>query len=212
MKSSRGKLRLLPFLKKRVKGRIYFQIFNASVIAFTVVIAVVISSCTQGKKAIDFKLDNWNTKAVTMKDLKDKVVVLVFSYSYCSVRCPVVTARLYTLDMALEAYRDVVFLHISVDPEMDTPERRKHYFDLYRIDAGSGDRWMFVSGETQELSKVWKFYGVTAKRVEVKEIPEGYYMEYTPKMAIIDKKGYIRYESDYNYSEDEMVSMIKELL
>ena len=217
--SNSGKLHLFPSLKKRpacpvgrYRKRLYIKIFNASVLAFACILVVVISSCTQGKKAMDFKLDNWDTKAVTMKDLKNKVVVLVFSYAYCSVRCPVVTARLYTLDMALNAYRDVVYLHISVDPEMDTPERRRHYFELYRIDAGNGDRWMFLSGKRDELSRIWKFYGVTSKKVEVKEIPEGYYIVYTQKMAIIDKKGFIRYESDYNYSEDELVSKIKELI
>jgi cytochrome oxidase Cu insertion factor (SCO1/SenC/PrrC family) len=169
-------------------------------------------SCTPGKKAIDFELGNWDNKAVTMNTLKDKVVVLVFSYAYCSVRCPVVTARLYSLDAALDAHKDVVYLHVSVDPEMDTAERRRHYFDLYWLDAGNDRRWMFVSGAKDDLQKLWKFYGVTATRVEVKEIPEGYYMEYTQKMAIIDRKGLIKYETDYNYTEDEVVKKIKELI
>jgi len=175
-------------------------------------LGLIAGSCTPGKKAVDFKLTDRDGKTVTMDSLKEKVVVLVFSYAYCSVRCPVVTARLYSLDLALEAQKDVVYLHVSVDPEMDTAERRRHYFELYRLDAEKDRRWMFVAGEKDELEKLWKFYGVTASRVEVKEIPEGYYMEYTQKMAVIDKQGFIRYETDYNYSEDEVVKKIKELI
>lgn len=174
--------------------------------------AVLAGSCVTGKKAVDFRLTNWDDNEVTMGTLKGKVVVLVFSYAYCSVRCPVVTARLYSLDMELDALKDVVYLHVSVDPGMDTAERRRHYFELYRLDAENDRRWMFLSGEKSELERVWKFYGVTATSVEVKEIPEGYYMEYTQKMAIIDKEGFIRYETDYNFSEDEIVKKIKELL
>lgn len=169
-------------------------------------------SCTPGKKAVDFELGNWDNKTVTMNTLKDKVVVLVFSYAYCSVRCPVVTARLYSLDAALDGQKDVIYLHVSVDPEMDTEEKRRHYFDLYRLDAEKDRRWMFVSGARDELERLWKFYGMTANRIEVRDIPEGYYMEYTQKMVIIDKKGFIRYESDYNYTEDEVVKKIRELI
>ncbi|MBI4848554.1 MAG: SCO family protein [Nitrospirae bacterium] len=181
------------------------------IIAIALLGAMTIS-CTPGKKAQDFKLGNWDNNTVTMSALKDKVVVLVFSYAYCSVRCPVVTARLYSLDAALDARKDVVYLHVSVDPEMDTAERRRHYFELYSLEAEKDNRWMFVSGAKGELEKLWKFYGVAANRIEVREIPEGYYMEYTQKMAIIDKKGFIRYETDYNYSEDEVVKEIKKLI
>lgn len=210
--SNSRKLCLFPFFSKRGKEKFYKKIRNASIAAFASILVVVVFSCAPSKKAMDFKLDNWNTKTVTMKALKDKVVVLVFSYAYCSVRCPVVTARLYTLDMALDAYKDVVYLHISVDPEMDTPERRRHYFELYRIDAGDGSRWMFVSGKRDELERLWRFYGVTILKHEDSNLPEKYYVDYTQKMAIIDKKGFIRYESDYNYSEDEVVRKIRELI
>jgi protein SCO1/2 len=160
-------------------------------------------------KAIDFSLKNWDTKTITMNKLRGKVVILTFSYSFCSVRCPVITARLYSLDELLNAPEDIVYLHISVDPDMDTPERRREYFELYRLDAVKDNRWMFVSGQRYELSRLWKFYEIDIEKVENDWIPEGYYMEYTPKLVIIDKNGSIRHTADFFFEDDEVANKIK---
>ncbi|MBI4687757.1 MAG: SCO family protein [Nitrospirae bacterium] len=172
---------------------------------------IIIYACASGRKAPDFNLNIWDGEPVTQEGLKGRTVVLVFSYAYCSLRCPVVTARLFALDEAMETPKDVVYFHISVDPDNDTPERMKKYFSLYRLDAEKDRRWMFVSGAKDELLKIWKFYGVTSKRIEDKNIPEGYYIEYSPKMVIIDKKGIIRHETDYNFSEKDIIKKIKGL-
>jgi protein SCO1/2 len=162
-------------------------------------------------KAIDFSLDNWDEKTVTMRDLRGKVVVLAFSYSNCTVRCPVVTVRLSSLDELMEAPEDVVYLHVSIDPEKDTPESRKKYFGLYKLDAVKDRRWMFVSGDTHELARLWNFYSIEIEKIEEKMLPEGYYIEYTPKLVLIDKKGSIRHEEDFFFLEDDIVKKIREI-
>jgi protein SCO1/2 len=162
-------------------------------------------------KAMDFSLNNWDEKRVTMSDLRGKVVVLTFSYSNCSARCPVVTVRLTSLDELMNFPEDVVYLHVSVDPEMDTPESMKKYFSLYKLDAAEDNRWMFVSGQKNELSRLWKFYGIEIEKIEEKMLPERYYIEYTPKLVLIDKKGSIRHEEDFFFSEDEIVQKIKDM-
>jgi cytochrome oxidase Cu insertion factor (SCO1/SenC/PrrC family) len=95
---------------------------------------------------------------------------------------------------------------------MDTPERRREYFDLYKINAVKDRRWMFISGPRDELSKLWDFYDITIKKIENDWIPEGYYMEYTPKLLIIDKRGFIRYETDFDFLEDEITKKIEEII
>lgn len=162
-------------------------------------------------RAMDFSLDNWDEKTVTMRDLRGKVVVLAFSYANCSVRCPVVTVRLSSLDEMMNAPQDVVYLHVSIDPEKDTPEKRKEYFTLYKLDAEKDGRWMFVSGQEGELSKLWDFYGIEVERIKEEMLPEGYYMEYTPKIVLIDKKGSIRHEEDFFFMEDEIIEKIREI-
>ncbi len=164
-------------------------------------------SCTTEKKAIDFSLNNWDGKIVTLTSLKDRVIVLTFSYTYCTVKCPIITARLSSLDQMMKAPRDVVYLHISVDPKMDTPERRKGYFKRYEIDQDK--RWMFLSGQKDELLKLWNFYNIDIKKIIDKRIEEGYYMQYTPKVLIIDKKGSIKYMTNFNFLENKLSKKIK---
>ncbi len=162
-------------------------------------------------RAIDFSLDNWDETTVTMRDLRGKVVVLAFSYSNCTVRCPVVTVRLTALDEMMNAPEDVVYLHVSIDPEKDTPESRKKYFSLYKLDAVKDHRWMFVSGEKGELARLWDFYGIDIEIIKEKMLPEGYYIEYTPKLVLIDKNGTIRHEEDFFFEDDQIIKKIKDI-
>ena len=68
---------------------------------------------------------------------------------------------------------------------------------------------MFVSGQKDELVKLWRFYGIEIKKMEEKRIPEGYYMEYTPKIVIISKGGTIAYEVDFHFMEEEMAKKME---
>jgi cytochrome oxidase Cu insertion factor (SCO1/SenC/PrrC family) len=163
------------------------------------------------KKAFDFSLKNFDGQTVTLQDLRGKVVVLTFSYAFCSVRCPIITGRLSALDELLKVYQDVVYLHVSVDPDMDTPENRRKYFNLYGIDAVMDNRWMFVSGPKHELSKLWEFYGINIEKIESKYIPEGYYINYTQKIIIIRKNGFIAHNTDFYFSEDKLAKIIRSI-
>lgn len=164
------------------------------------------------RQAIDFHLSNWDKRPVSLRELKGKIVFLTFSYANCTVRCPIITGRLYFLDQTMGSPADVVYLHISTDPEKDTAEKRKSYFSLYRIDAEEDNRWMFLSGSRDELSKLWNFYRISPERIRDSRLPEGYYMEYTPKLVVLDKAGLIRFETDFNFSEDEVHKEVKEIL
>jgi protein SCO1/2 len=187
------------------------HLVNSLIIGFIAFLLILSGPSAHGtdKNAFDFDLKNFNGERVTTRALRGKVVLLTFSYAYCSVRCPLITARLSSLDDRLNAPKDVVYLHVSVDPEMDTSERRVKYFNLYGIDAVKDNRWMFVSGQKDELVKLWRFYGIEIKKMEEKRIPEGYYMEYTPKIVIISKGGTIAYEVDFHFMEEEMAKKME---
>ncbi len=171
----------------------------------------VSDSLAMEKSAVDFKLDNWDGRIISMDDLKGKVVILTFSYAYCSFVCPIVTARLYSLDDTLSHPRNVVYLHISVDPEMDSQARRKNYFNLYGIDALRDDRWLFVSGEKRDLEKLWRFYNIRIEKIKDENLPEGYYVKYSPRVVIIDRQGMIRYETGFDFPEEMIGEKIRDL-
>jgi|GEM_PF-6998088 len=168
--------------------------------------------CTaEARNAIDFSLNNWDQRRVSLGEMRGRVIVLTFSYASCSVRCPIITGRLFSLDKAMNSPGDVVYVHISVDPDRDKPEKRRLYFSLYGIDVARDDRWMFLSGKRSDLLKLWRFYGITSKRIKDRKLPEGYYIDYTPKVLVIDSSGLIVYEAGFDFSEDEMRSVIEGL-
>jgi len=175
-------------------------------------LVIAVYADAKERAAISFGLENWDGRTVSMQGLSGKVTVLTFSYSFCSVRCPIITGRLDSLDRTMNMPGDIAYVHISVDPDSDTPERRKKYFGLYGIDASKDSRWMFLSGRKDELLMLRKFYGVAAKKIRDKKLPEGYFMEYTPKVVVIDRKGIIRYEGGVDFSEDEIAKKIKGIL
>ncbi|GMQ79723.1 MAG: hypothetical protein BMS9Abin03_155 [Thermodesulfobacteriota bacterium] len=179
------------------------------IIALLLLILSSHSLYASDKKAADFNLKNFDGRTITLQDLKGRVVVLTFSYAFCSARCPIISGRLYALDNLLENYQDVVYLHVSVDPDMDTAENRRKYFNLYGIDAVKDSRWMFVSGPKDELSKLWKFYGINTEKIESKDLPEGYYINYTQKVVIIGKSGLIEHNTDFYFAEDKIAKIIR---
>jgi cytochrome oxidase Cu insertion factor (SCO1/SenC/PrrC family) len=106
----------------------------------------------------------------------------------------------------------VVYLHISIDPEMDTLERRKDYFNLYGIDATLDKRWMFLSGREEELENLWDFYEVKIEKTENPMLPEGYLMKYSPRVMVIGKDGTIKRKTDFYFSEEDLAAFLKGLL
>jgi len=172
-------------------------------------LVIAANSYAAERAAVNFSLNNWDGRTISLQDLRGKVTVLTFSYSFCSVRCPIITARLDSLDRTMNRPEGIAYVHISMDPDSDTPERRKKYFGLYGIDASKDSRWMFLSGEKSELSNLWKFYGVTAKKIRDRKLPEGYFIEYTPKVVVIDRKGIIRYAGGVDFLEDDVKALIE---
>ena len=84
--------------------------------------------------------------------LKGKIVVLSFIYTSCRDICPMVTARLAQLEDRLGDVmgKDVFFVSVSVDPDVDTPAKLKEYADAFQ--AGSG--WSFITGKSEDIGAI----------------------------------------------------------
>ncbi len=184
---------------------------SSRTIALAVGLSLLIALHATGsdRPAPDFRLRNFDGEEINLQRLRGKVVILTFSYAFCSARCPIVSARLSAFDDYIGAGQDLVYLHVSVDPGMDTSAKRRNYFGLYGMDATIDKRWMFVSGAKDELSRLWQHYGIEIERKESPDLPEGYYRAYTPKVIVIDKKGRIEYETDVYFSEEELARIIE---
>jgi protein SCO1/2 len=84
--------------------------------------------------------------------IKDKIFVVNFLYTTCKDICPLAAARFAMLQDAIgdAMGRDVFFYSITVDPEVDTPERLKAYADTF----GAGPGWIFLTGKPEDIRKL----------------------------------------------------------
>ncbi len=90
--------------------------------------------------------------------VRDKVVMINFMYTTCSKICPGMAARLAGFNdlLGARAGRDLTLLSISIDPEVDTPEKLEAYWQAF----GSKPGWLFLTGDYDEIDRLRHELGV----------------------------------------------------
>jgi protein SCO1/2 len=148
-----------------------------------------------------FALTDQEGKPVRSADVKGKVLLVGFIYTSCEDICPMVTAQMKTLQDELKKaglLGPVELLSISVDPEVDTPERLAAYARQFQADTSS---WRFLTGDPDHVRKVV----VEGFLLGVQKVPAGhgghgshgtapadYRVEHSGRIALVDPKGQIR--------------------
>jgi len=108
--------------------------------------------------AAEIKLPDSNGAPFTLSNLRGKVVILYFGYTNCPDECPLTMAHLkLAMDMLGDKSKDVQVVMISTDPARDTAEAMKDF--LGKFDPS----FVGLVGTPDELTKVWKDYGVTVE-------------------------------------------------
>lgn len=156
--------------------------------------------------APDFTLTNQEGKPLALKQLRGKVVVTTFIFTGCGSTCPLLTAKLISIQRRLGADSGtrVYFAAISVDPLADTPEVLKRYAGGYGADLGS---WAFLTGDPAQITDVAHRYGVYYKRQARNDI------DHTFLTSIIDQGGTLRVQYlGVRFDPEEMLQDIRSLL
>ena len=153
-----------------------------------------------------FTLTNQEGKPLSLKQLRGKVVVTTFIFTGCGSTCPLLTAKLISIQRRLGADSGarVYFAAISVDPLADTPEVLKRYAQAHGADLES---WAFLTGDPSQISDVAHRYGVFYKRQAGDEI------DHTFLTSIIDQGGTLRVQyMGVRFDPEEMIQDIHSLL
>ena len=81
--------------------------------------------------------------------LKDKIVLVNFMFTDCGDVCPGMTQNLADVQKLLGDHvgRDIFMYSISLQPDIDTPEKLKDYADMF--DVGPG--WLFLTGARDDV-------------------------------------------------------------
>jgi len=103
------------------------------------------------RKAPLFDLVDRSGERLRLEDLKGRVVLLSFAFTNCATVCPLAFQGFLGVERQLEksGIHDVVLVFITLDPDLDTPER------LQEATLYVGGHWHFLTEEQPGVDAVF---------------------------------------------------------
>jgi protein SCO1/2 len=131
-----------------------------------------------------FSLIDQDGKAFSLRSAQGRVAVVTFIFTSCSSTCPLLTAKLVSVqrDLGSDA-PNVIFTAITVDPLHDTPATLKKYAQAYSADTSS---FLFLTGSFEQIDDVSRRYAVFRKAASDGEV------EHTFLTSLVDRQGTLR--------------------
>ncbi|MEO8589942.1 MAG: SCO family protein [Flavobacteriales bacterium] len=135
-----------------------------------------------------FSFIDRNGRVFTDKLVEGKILVVDFFFTRCTTICPRMSVQMQQLQLKLddEAYKDIVFLSHTVDPEHDTPEVLDAYAHKLQADTS---RWKFLTGNKTDIYLLGAEGYFLAAREDVLA-PDGFL--HSEKFVLVDKDRHIR--------------------
>ena len=113
------------------------------------------------RRAPPFELRDQDGRAVSLRELRDRALLLTFLDSHCVERCPIAGRQLGTMLRGMAPADRPTLLIVSADPGRDTPASIRHAMATWGL-AGPY-RWHWLRGSKSALAAVWRDYGVTGE-------------------------------------------------
>lgn len=117
---------------------------------------------TSGLSAQGFALTDQRGEAISLTNLRGKVVVLTFLDPHCEDICPIISAEFLRAYHDLGSSKDkVVFVAVNVNPYHGQRSDVATFSHEQQLDTIPS--WHFVTGPNMTLQAVWRAYGVTVQ-------------------------------------------------
>ncbi len=120
----------------------------------------VVGPAFAGHKFPNVELTSHEGKVYRFQDdlIDDKVVVINFIYTACKNSCPAETARMKQVYRELDGRvgKDIQMYSISIDPELDTPERLSEYMKKFKTGPG----WSFFTAPKESTDRLRRSLGL----------------------------------------------------
>jgi protein SCO1/2 len=155
----------------------------------------------------DFRLQSWRGP-VDLADLRGKVVLIYFGYTWCPDICPtnlaIISLALKQLTPAERAKVQVLF--VSVDPERDTVERLKTFAEYFAPDI------LGVTGSAEEVAAAARLYGAAYRRAEQAGSAMGYAVDHSAYTYVIGRDGRLAETLAHATPAERIATVIREQL
>jgi protein SCO1/2 len=154
----------------------------------------------------DFTLTSQTGEPVSLSDLRGKVVLLYFGYTFCPDACPTTLAELKKAKAALgTAGEDLQVVMVSVDPERDTPQALGKYL------AAFDPTFLGLTGSEEAILAAATPLGIYYARNEGSPAT-GYLVDHTTTVAAIDRDGYLRIVYPFETQGEDIAADMRYLL
>jgi protein SCO1/2 len=151
----------------------------------------------------DFTLHDQRHRAVHLRALRGKVVLLTFLYTHCPDVCPLTAANLNTALRRLGGKRpQVVVLAVSVDPVGDTHASVLSFIRRHRLLP----QFRYLTGRRATLARVWRKYNVAVVRRGADDV------DHTLYTLLVDRSGTARVLFDTKATPTAVVHDVRQLL
>lgn len=158
-----------------------------------------------------FELTDQDGHPFGLDELRGRVWVASFLFTSCTQACPTLAAQLANLRARIAHHGDRAHVvSITVDPEVDTPERLREYAARF----GDTAQWTLLTGAPDDVRRTTEraFFQPTPLRTEL-EVAPGYDVLHGTGVLLVDRDGVCRglYTLD-GPGLDRLVSHIDRLL
>jgi protein SCO1/2 len=150
------------------------------------------------------KWTNQDGKEIEMKDLKGKVLVMVMIYTSCKSACPRLVADMRNIESRLpeKIKENVKLVLVSIDPEVDTPERLKSFAIENKMD---GDQWAFLRSTEDNTREFAAVLSVNYKKVSPMDF------SHSNIISVFNVEGELVYQQEgLGVNSDETIQKITE--
>jgi len=131
-----------------------------------------------------FTLIDQDGKSFSLRSTRGRVAVVTFIFTSCSSTCPLLTAKLVSVQRDLGSDSpNVIFAAITVDPLHDTPATLKKYAEAYLADTS---HFVFLTGSIEQIEDVSRRYAVFRKAAPGGDV------EHTFLTSLVDRSGTLR--------------------
>lgn len=157
-----------------------------------------------------FRFTDAYGNTITDASTAGKIVVADFFFTSCTSICPRMTRQMQQLQFKLDdpAYKDVLFLSHTVDPETDSLPVLRKYARHWEADSS---RWKFVTGDAADIYRQGN-NGYLLSALEDSTAAEQFVHD--ERFVLVDKRRHIRGFYDGTNTEDmgRLVTDLKMLM
>ncbi len=168
-------------------------------------LALVVPAAAMSDDDSIYQLDHtWTTqnqKKIRLAELSGKHVVLSMVYTTCEHTCPTIVSNMQTIEKSLpkQQSKDVVFVLVSLQPDVDTPLIMKAYQNKRNL-----DQWLLLSGDSDNVRTLSMILDVRYQATNDGEIA------HSNLITILDPQGRIEHQlSGTSINKDEALTHLQ---